>query len=146
LVRAVESGAALERFARIAEAQGGPESGRAIRENRLPEVATASTVIAGRAGHVAAIDAQEIGLAALALGAGRARKEDAVDPAVGLELLRKVGEPVARGEPLVALQHREERGLGEARKRVERAYRIAEGPPPEGLSAKRRPLVLEVLR
>ncbi len=141
LAKALDTGAALERFAAVAEAQGGDP--RAILDGKLPEVATASTVIAARAGFVEAIDAREIGLAALALGAGRTRKEDAIDPAVGLELLRKVGEPVGRGEPIAALHHRDGRGLDEARRRVERAYRIGEAPP----SRKgERPLVIEVMR
>jgi pyrimidine-nucleoside phosphorylase len=138
LVRAIETGSALEKLADIVEAQGGER--RAILEQRLPEVSTASLVTASRAGVVGAIDAQEIGLAALALGAGRAKKEDVIDPAVGMELLRKVGESVGRGEPVVALHHRESRGLAEARKRVERAYRIDDESPPK------RPLVIEVMR
>jgi thymidine phosphorylase len=97
-------------------------------------------VIAPRAGVVSAIDAEAIGFAALALGAGRLRKEDTIDPAVGLELLRKVGDTVGRGEPIAVLHHRDERGLDEANRRVERAYRIGDEPPPK------RPLVIEVLR
>jgi len=137
LAKAVESGAGLQRFAQIVEAQGGDP--RAVLEERLPETATSSVVIAPRAGFVAAIDAEGIGLAALALGAGRLRKEDPIDPAVGLELLRKVGEAVGRGEPMAVLHHRDERGLDEARRRVERAYRIAEQAPPK------RPLIFDEL-
>ncbi len=138
LVRAIETGSALQKLADIVGAQGGDK--RAILEQKLPEVPTASLVTASRAGVVGAIDAQEIGLAALALGAGRAKKEDVIDPAVGMELLRKVGESVGRGEPIAALQHRESRGLAEARKRVERAYRIDDEAP------SKRPLVIEVMR
>ncbi len=138
LVGAIDSGQALAKFAAVVEAQGGDP--RAILEQRLPEVRTASVVTAGRAGAVIAIDAQEIGLASLALGAGRLRKEDAIDPAVGIELLRKVGESVGRSEPIASLHHRDGRGLDEARRRVERAYRIGEEAPP------RRPLVIEVMR
>ncbi len=141
LQKAIDSGAALERFAAIVEAQGGDR--RAILEQRLPTVPTSSVVIAARAGRVQAIQAEEIGLAALALGAGRAKKEDAIDPAVGIELLRKVGDEVGRGEPIAALHHRDDRGLEEARRRVERAYRIGDEPAkPKG----ERPLVIEVLK
>src|SRR5439155_1610654 len=116
-------------------AQGGDP--RAVIEERLPEVSTSSVAIAQRAGTVLAIDAEQIGLAATALGAGRVRQDDVIDPAVGLELLRKVGEPVGRGEPIVSIHHRDERGVPEALRRIERAYRIGEGAPAT------RPLVLE---
>jgi pyrimidine-nucleoside phosphorylase len=138
LLRALDTGEALEKFAAIVEAQGG--DARAAVEQRLPEVRTASLVTSMRAGVVEAIDAQEIGLAALALGAGRAKKEDAIDPAVGIELLRKVGEAVGRGEPIANLHHRDGRGLDEARRRVERAYRVGEAAPAK------RPLVIEIMR
>ena len=138
LVEAIDSGRALTRFAEIVEAQGGDP--RAVIEERLPEVQTSSVAIAQRAGTVLAIDAEQIGLAATALGAGRVRKDDVIDPAVGLELLRKVGDPVRRGEPIVALHHRDERGMEQALRRIERAYHIGEGSP------SKLPLVLEVLR
>ncbi|MSP59357.1 MAG: thymidine phosphorylase [Myxococcales bacterium] len=141
MIGAIESGAGLAKLAEIVAAQGGDP--RAILEQKLPTVATASVVVAPRAGTVAAIKADEVGLAALALGAGRLRKEDAVDPAVGLELLRKVGEPVGRGEPVVALHHRDGRGLDEARRRIERAYRISDEPAAPKAT---RPLVIEVMR
>ena len=51
-------------------------------------------------GVVAAVDAQAVGLAAMGLGAGRATKDDRIDPAVGVVLVRKVGDPVRDGEPL----------------------------------------------
>ena len=141
LSAAIDSGEATVRFAKVVEAQGGDP--RAILEERLPEVGTSSVAIAPRSGTVVAIDAEAIGLAALALGAGRAKKEDAIDPAVGLELLRKLGDTVRRGEPIVAMHHREERGLEEARRRIERAYKISDEPLP---AAEKIPLVLEVLR
>src|SRR5690349_20052356 len=62
LVRAIDTGSALEKLAMIVEAQGGDK--RAVLEQKLPEVSTASLVTAPRAGIVAAIEAQEIGLAA----------------------------------------------------------------------------------
>jgi pyrimidine-nucleoside phosphorylase/thymidine phosphorylase len=87
---------------------------------------------------VEAIDAEAIGLAAMALGAGRARVEDRVDPAVGVVLRRKVGDPVEAGEPL-CLVHRNDGGEPQARvaARVTGAYRIGPGP------AAAAPLVLE---
>jgi thymidine phosphorylase len=92
---------------------------------------------------VIGIDAEAVGWAAVALGAGRATKEDAIDPAVGFELLKKVNDPVERGEPIVRIHHRAGRGLDEAGKRVGRAYRF--GDMNDTMPAVR-PLVLEVLR
>ena len=87
-------------------------------------------VAAPAAGVVEAIDAEAVGLAAMALGAGRSRVEDAVDPAAGLELWKKVGDPVEAGEPLVAM-HLGERPLESpdaVAARLRGAYRIGAGP------------------
>jgi pyrimidine-nucleoside phosphorylase/thymidine phosphorylase len=81
---------------------------------------------------VEAIDAEAIGLAAMALGAGRARVEDRVDPAVGIVLCRKVGERVEAGEPLAALHAARQGGepVEAVAARVAAAYRIGPGPVP----------------
>jgi hypothetical protein len=100
---------------------------------------------ADRAGYVASIHAESVGLAAVAHGAGRARKEDAIDPAVGLELLRKVGDPVRAGEPIAILHHRDGRGLEGARERLAAAYRIDDAAPLR-TGAGDRSLILEALR
>jgi pyrimidine-nucleoside phosphorylase len=101
---AVSSGRALEKLLAICDAQGGDP--RALEDpSRLPAAPVRSEVRAPRAGWVQAIDAEEIGLAAMALGAGRARVEDAIDPAVGIVLEKKVGDAVASGEPLAVLHH-----------------------------------------
>ena len=105
----------------------------------LPRARERTPVPAPRAGFITAIAAAEVGLAALVLGAGRRRKEDAVDPAVGIEIARAVGEPVAAGEPLCYLVHNG-RGVDEARRLVEAAWSVGSAPPPP------RDLVLEVLR
>ena len=69
-------------------------------------------------------DALSLGRAAFRLGAGRARAEDAVHPGVGLRVLRKVGDMVAAGEPLVVLVH-DDLGLAEAIEMASSAYTIA---------------------
>jgi pyrimidine-nucleoside phosphorylase/thymidine phosphorylase len=123
---AVASGRAMEKLLEIAEAQGG--DARSLEDpERLPRAPEITEVRAARGGFVEAIDAQGIGLAAMALGAGRARVEDRVDPAVGIVVLRKVGDAVAEGDPLVALHHG---AAGEPAERVAQrvlsAYRIGE--------------------
>ena len=123
---------------RMVEAQGGDP--RALDDpDRLPRPAGSLLVSSPMAGVVETIDAEAVGLAAMALGAGRARVEDRVDPSVGLTVLKKVGEGVERGEPLCAVHH----GAGGAEapervaERVLGAFRIGPGPAEPG------PLVLE---
>ena len=66
----------------------------------------------------------------MAMGAGRAAKEDTIDPAVGLVLKKKIGDTVARGEPLAELHLRSASQFADARERVASAYVIAGEPPP----------------
>ncbi len=127
--RAIADGRGLAKLAEIVEAQGGdPE---AIRDPaRLPRARARYEVPAPARGWVTAIDGEAVGLAAVALGAGRARVEDAVDPAVGLEVLKKVGEPVEAGEPICRVHEgprSEPRPAMTAR--LQRAWRLGERPP-----------------
>jgi pyrimidine-nucleoside phosphorylase/thymidine phosphorylase len=136
---AIADGRGLAKLEEIVAAQGGDAA--AIREPaRLPRAARTYDVPAPEDGVVAGIDAEAIGLAAVALGAGRARIEDRVDPAVGIVVHVKVGDRVARGEPLCTV-HEGERS--EARDRVSArlraAWRIGPAAPPAA------PLVLERL-
>jgi pyrimidine-nucleoside phosphorylase/thymidine phosphorylase len=134
---AIADGRGLRRFRDIVEAQGGDP--RAVDEPaRLPQAAQVLPVTAAAGGVVEAIDAEAVGLAAMALGAGRARVEDRVDPAVGVVLRRKVGQRVEAGEPL-CLVHRNAGGEPQERvvERLRAAYRVGPGPAPAT------PLVLE---
>lgn len=96
---------------------------------RLPEAPDREQLPAPRAGFVAALDALEVGIAAMELGAGRATKADEIDLAVGLELLAKPGDRVEQGQPLVLLHHRGGRGLESARRRLGAAYTLADAAP-----------------
>jgi len=136
--RAVADGSARERFRRIVEDQGGDP--RTVDDpSRLPQAPLRRDVPAPAAGVVQAIDAQAIGLAAMALGAGRVRVEDRVDPAVGILLRRKVGERVVQGEPLATLHAARQGGepVEAVAARVAAAYRLGDAPASPG------PLVLE---
>ena len=87
---ALASGAALERFRRFVEAQGGDP--RIVDDpSLLPQAPVSHDVRAGRAGWLAAVDAEAIGRAAAGVGAGRQRKEDEIDLAVGIDLLTEIG-------------------------------------------------------
>ena len=135
---ALDSGRALERFIALAEAQGGDAA--ALRDpSRLPRAPRRYTLRAAQDGVVQGFRTREVGHAATLLGAGRAKKEDTVDPAVGVVLHRKRGEPVRTGEALATLHYAHEATLGPALERLTQAFVIGEEAPAP------RPLVLERL-
>ena len=82
-----------------------------------------------RSGYVTSIDAFEIGQVSVVLGAGRLRADQPVDPRVGIELEKKPGERVERGEPLAWLCLRNRRDAASARTRVAGAYRVGQRRP-----------------
>jgi pyrimidine-nucleoside phosphorylase/thymidine phosphorylase len=132
---AVRDGRAFRKLRAIAEAQGGDV--RALDDpDRLPRAAGTLPVRAGASGVVRAIDAEAIGLAAMALGAGRARVEDGVDHGVGLTLHRKVGDRVEVGDALCTI-HFGGRGAEppeRVARRVVAAYQYgSDESPPEPL-------------
>ena len=98
---AVDSGAAFEQLCRWIAAQGGDVD--YLRDvSRFP-AAPAYEVCAPADGYIADMDAERIGIVGVALGAGRAKKEDAIDFAAGIRLLKKTGDAVAAGEPIALL-------------------------------------------
>ena len=98
---ALRDGHALATFRRLVAAQGGDVAVLDAPERLSgPPV---STVLADASGVVTDVDARQVALAALGLGAGRARKEDAVDPRAGVVLNKRPGETVEAGEPLATL-------------------------------------------
>ena len=102
---AIRSGRAMERFQAMVEAQGGDP--RVVEDRSLLDQAPGQTALeADRSGFVTRCDARTIGIAAMRLGAGRTRKEDDIDPGVGIEVLAKIGDEVAAGDPLAILTHR----------------------------------------
>jgi pyrimidine-nucleoside phosphorylase len=131
---AVASGAARERYERWVRAQGGePDPGV------LPRAAVVRRVPAPAAGYVEAIAATSLGLAALHMGAGRTRKEDAIDHAVGVVCLAKRGDEVEAGQRVAEVHARDDDSAARAVAEVAACYRIGpERPEP-------RPIVLDVL-
>jgi pyrimidine-nucleoside phosphorylase len=128
---ALASGAAAAKFREVVAAQGG--DARVVDEpGRLPVARRIEPVRAPRAGFITAVDARAVAYAALRLGAGRAREEDTVDPAVGVAGLRQVGEAVAAGQPLAWLHANDLAGLDEARALLAGAFTVGEKrvPPP----------------
>ena len=125
--RSLASGSGVEAFRRIIEHQGGDP--RVIDDyRRLPHTADEHRIGAPRSGTVTHLHAEAIGQAAMELGAGRGKLDDVVDPAVGIMIVAPPGTPVAEGEPVLILRHRDGRGLEEATALLEDAIGIGEGP------------------
>ena len=100
--RALDSGAAWERFVAMVRAQGG-DAASVERPDGLARAPVIAEVAAPRAGVIAAIDTFGLGELVVAIGGGRRAKEDAIDPRVGLETLKRIGDRVERGESLARL-------------------------------------------
>ncbi|HTA45085.1 MAG TPA: thymidine phosphorylase [Bryobacteraceae bacterium] len=131
-------GSAYRKFKQVVEAQGGnPQS--LDRFELLPNATGMREILSPRAGFVSAIKAEDIGRASAMMGAGRSRKEDAIDPAVGVILEVKAGEKVESGSVLCRLYYTSEENLDEAADLVEDAFRISGARPDE------RELILEVV-
>jgi thymidine phosphorylase len=114
----VSSGAALERFGRWIEAQGGDP--RVVDDpDRLPHAPVVRELVAPRDAWLAALETRDVGFAANALGAGRRRLGDPVDPAVGFVFRAKTGDEVARGEPWVEIHAASEPAAADATRRLE---------------------------
>jgi pyrimidine-nucleoside phosphorylase len=139
LLRTIEDGSALERFREWLRAQGG-EPRAADDPNLLPRAPIVESVAAPRSGHIAGIDAREVGLTAVALGAGREHKEDPVDHAVGIVLSAKVGAHVHEGETLFTIHARTKESAAEARERMLAAYTWSDDP------VESPPLIYDVIR
>ena len=122
---ALGSGRALETFARMVEAQGGDP--RIVDDpSLLPRAGDTRVFAAPQAGFVRSIDCEKVGHAVVALGGGRKKIEDRVDPAVGLEVYARVGDPVVAGDPLVIVHYSDEARLEEALALLRNAYVLDE--------------------
>jgi pyrimidine-nucleoside phosphorylase/thymidine phosphorylase len=123
----IADGSALERFRRVVAAQGG--DARAIDDlTRLPKARRKIDLEAPQSGYIHALAARAVGHATMLLGAGRARVDSVIDPAVGVILHKKVGDRVSRGEPLCTLLVNDESALENARAMIQNAYRFGEAP------------------
>jgi pyrimidine-nucleoside phosphorylase len=138
-VQLISSGEALGKFARMIELQGG--DARVIDDvNRLPRARSTLEVTSEKPGYVVSMQCEQIGTACVILGGGRERKEDSVDPAVGIVLNKKVGDRVAAGAALATIYYNSETRAAQARQLIEASYQIAEEPP--GL---KRPLIHQII-
>ena len=132
---ALSSGRALGKMRAMVEWQGG-DAGVLDDFARLPRAAGRHAITAGADGYVAALQADLVGRASMALGAGRQRIEDRIDHGAGVLIARKPGERVRAGETILDLLYNDGHGLAEASALAHAAIRLSAEPPAA------RPLVL----
>ncbi len=124
----IASGRARDTFREVIRLQGG-DGGVIEDPSRLPQARNTTEIVSPRAGFVARIECEQVGVASMLLGGGREKTEDSIDPAVGIVLNKKVGGAVQAGEPLCTLHYNSEARLDEARELVEESFSIGPKPP-----------------
>jgi len=135
----ISSGQAIEKFRKLIELQGGDPS-VIDAPKRLPQAADTLNITSARSGYVNSMQCEQIGVAGVVLGGGRERKEDAIDPAVGIVLHKKVGDRVERDEPLATIYYNAQARAGRARELIAMSYEITDEPP-----TKKRALIHQVI-
>src|SRR5215467_14261794 len=131
-------GSAYKKLKQVVAAQGGnPQA--LDKFELLPNATGMREITSPRAGYVSSINAGDIGTASNMIGAGREKKDDVIDPAVGIILEVKTGEKVDAGSVLCRLYYTKEDGVEEAAEMVEDAFRVSSQKPDE------RELILEVV-
>ena len=135
----IATGRARDKFREIVGLQGG-DAAVVDDPGRLPRARHTVDVPSPASGYVASTQCEQLGVACVVLGGGREKKEDSIDPAVGLVFHKKVGDAVSHGEPLCTIHYNSEARLAEARGLVEESYRIEPSAP-----RRLRPLVHRVI-
>jgi thymidine phosphorylase len=139
--KALDGGAAAERFAAMVRELGGPADILEAPEGHLAKAAVTVEAEPAEAGTVTAVNVRAVGLAVVALGGGRTREDDPVDHSVGLTEVAAPGEEVAPGgRPLAVVHAKDDESARRATEALREAYRIGDAAPQAA------PPVLEVLR
>jgi len=125
---ALDSGAAMERFARMVAALGGPPDMAEDWRTHLPKAPVVGDVVAREAGFVSAFDGEALGLVVVAMGGGRRVETDRIDPAVGLTDVVRLGQRVEKGQALATIHARDEASAEAAAQGVLAAIRVGEAP------------------
>ncbi|HSQ28088.1 MAG TPA: thymidine phosphorylase [Anaerolineales bacterium] len=124
---AIQDGRALEKFRLLVKSQGGDVT-YVDNPDLLPHSAMIETVPAPQSGYLSQINARVVGETAVILGAGRARKEDPIDHAVGIVVHYNVGDYVEAGQPLFTLHANQEELIAEARQALLSAHHWSQSP------------------
>lgn len=137
--RLISSGQALEKFRQMVELQGGDV--QVIDDlSRLPQAQHTAQILSPKAGVIASIECEQIGTACVILGGGRERKEDSVDPAVGIVLDKKVGDRIAAQEPLATIHYNSAARAEQAQRLIAQSIQIGNDAP------LKRPLIHRVIQ
>ena len=123
----LQDGIAWQQFRRLVTSQGG-EVSVVDKPTLLPQAPFVETVAAERSGYLLGIDAREVGETSVELGAGRARKEDPIDHAVGIMIHHKVGDHIGKGEGLFTIHANDLSKMVAARKRLLAAHQWSDHP------------------
>jgi pyrimidine-nucleoside phosphorylase/thymidine phosphorylase len=135
----IASGKALDRFRQMIELQGGDP--RVIDDaKRLPQAQHTLQVTSANTGYINSMQCEQIGTACVILGGGREKKEDSVDPSVGIILHKKVGDPVSTGEPIATIYYNAETRAARAKQLIESSCEITTTAP-----SSRRPLIHRII-
>jgi pyrimidine-nucleoside phosphorylase len=135
----ISSGKASDKFREMIRLQGGNPDVM-DNPNLLPQAQQKADVKSPSSGFVTAIMSEQIGIAGVLLGGGRARKEDSVDPAVGIIVHKKVGDRVSAGDSLCTVYYNSAERLTNAMPLIEQSYTIQATAPPQA-----RPLVHHII-
>ncbi|HCU56800.1 MAG TPA: thymidine phosphorylase [Anaerolineaceae bacterium] len=125
--KAMTDGSGLEFLRKLVQAQGGDVS-YVDHPEKLPEAPIKAVVEAGKSGYIEAVHARTVGETAVLLGAGRQKKGDPIDQAVGISVMVKVGQKVEAGEPLFVIHARHAEDLADAEKSLRSAVSISSRP------------------
>lgn len=132
---AIKDGSALQKFREMVKAQGGDAS--VIDDARkLPQAKYHVAVPAKETAYLTSMNAEEIGLASMALGAGRAKQGDEIDLSAGITIMKKPGDFVKRGEPCAMLHANDTKKIQDAQLILRDTFKAADKPP------KKSPMIL----
>jgi pyrimidine-nucleoside phosphorylase len=135
----ISSGKAMEKFRQMIELQGGDS--RVVDDAmHLPKAKHTLQVMSPRAGFISSMQCEQIGTACVMLGGGRERKEDSVDPAVGVVLHKKVGDQVNENEPLATIHYNSDARGERARQLIAESIQVQDAAP------LKRPLIHRVIQ
>ncbi|NOZ02719.1 MAG: thymidine phosphorylase [Deltaproteobacteria bacterium] len=133
---AIASGDGLDRFRWMVEFQGG-DPWVVDEPDRLPAAFHTKDLIFNEDGFVRAVDTEKIGMAGVLLGGGRRKKEDQIDPAVGMEIRVRIGDAIRRGDVSATIHYNDSDRLAAAEAMLAEAWTVGPEPPEQG------PLVID---
>ncbi|NLB79630.1 MAG: pyrimidine-nucleoside phosphorylase, partial [Clostridiaceae bacterium] len=135
----IKDGSALNKFKQMLKAQKGNEQ---VVDNPglLPSAKYTVEYKVASGGYISAILSDKLGLASMLLGAGRATKESLIDPGAGITLLKKPGDMVEAGEPIMILHANSQSLFNESLNELDKAVRISGEKPPET------PLIIDIIQ